>query len=195
MIIKKIIEQNLDEQIKTLEEIKKNAEQIHIIFKKIKDARNRKKKIFVMGNGGSSSTASHFVADLLKTSLVKEKKRIQAISLTDNVPVLMAWGNDTSFENIFANQLENFLEKGDLVIGISGSGNSQNVLNAIKLANKKNAVTIGLSGRNGGKLSKIAKNNLVIPNDNMLTIESMHLLICHLLTTMLRSEGKPTFSY
>ena len=90
-----------------------------------------------MGNGGSASTSSHFVSDLLKTSLTKEAKKIKAISLTDNIPVLMAWANDTSFENIFSSQLENLLEKGDLVIGISGSGNSENVIKAIKFANSE----------------------------------------------------------
>jgi len=115
---KDIIESNLDDQIKTINKLKKSEKIIQEIYLKIKDARNRDRRIFVMGNGGSSSTSSHFVSDLLKTSLIVEGKRPKAISLTDNVPVLMAWANDTDFENIFASQLENFLEKDDLVIGI-----------------------------------------------------------------------------
>lgn len=195
MVSEDFIQENLQEQIYIIEQIKKDTTKIQKIFLKIKNARDNGKKIFVMGNGGSSSTASHFVSDLLKTSLVKKKKRIKAISLTDNIPVLMAWANDTSFENIFSSQLENFVEKGDLVIGISGSGNSKNILNAIKFANKMNAVTIGLSGGNGGRLAKISNVSFVIPNHNMLTIESMHIVICHLLTSMLRSEGTPSFTY
>ena len=162
---------------------------------KIKEVQNKGNKIFVMGNGGSSSTSSHFVSDLLKTSLTIESKKPKAISLTDNMPVLMAWANDTNFHDIFASQLENFLEKDDLVIGISGSGNSENVVKAIQFANEKEAKTICLLGRDGGKLSKISQLSLIIPNDNMLTIETMHLLVCHLLTTLLRSDGKPLFSY
>ena len=186
---------NLEDQIKTINELKKNQMIINEIYLKIKDVQNKNKKIFVIGNGGSSSTSSHFVSDLLKTSLTENQKRLKAISLTDNVPVLMAWANDTSFENIFSNQLENFLEKGDLVIGISGSGNSENVINAIEVANSKEAKTICLLGKDGGKLAKVSQSNLIIPNNDMLTIETMHLLICHLLTALLRSEGTPLFSY
>lgn len=190
-----IITKNLDEQIKTINELKNNKKTIQEIYMKIKEVQNKGNKIFVMGNGGSSSTSSHFVSDLLKTSLTIESKKPKAISLTDNMPVLMAWANDTNFHDIFASQLENFLEKDDLVIGISGSGNSENVVKAIQFANEKEAKTICLLGRDGGKLSKISQLSLIIPNDNMLTIETMHLLVCHLLTTLLRSDGKPLFSY
>jgi len=186
---------NLEEQINTINKLKQEKEVIEEIYLKIKDARNNNNRIFVMGNGGSSSTASHFVSDLLKTSLIKEANRPKAISLTDNIPVLMAWANDTEFENVFSNQLENFLEKDDIVIGISGSGNSENVVKAIEFANKKEAKTICLLGRDGGKLAKISQTNLIIPNDDMLTIETMHLLVCHLFTSLLRSEGNPIFSY
>jgi len=190
-----IITSNLEDQIKTINELKKNKKIIQEIYLKIKDAQNRGSRIFVIGNGGSSSTSSHFVSDLLKTSLTVEGKRLKAISLTDNVPVLMAWANDTGFENIFASQLENFLEKDDLVIGISGSGNSENVIKAIQFANEKEAKTICLLGGDGGKLANISQLCLTIPNNDMLTIETMHLLVCHLLTVLLRSDGKPLFAY
>ena len=195
MSIENFIISNLEEQIKTINELKKSKDIIEKIYLEIKNAQINNNKIFIMGNGGSASTSSHFVSDLLKTSLTKEAKKIKAISLTDNIPVLMAWANDTSFENIFSNQLENFLEKGDLVIGISGSGNSENVINAIEVANSKEAKTICLLGKDGGKLAKVSQSNLIIPNNDMLTIETMHLLICHLLTALLRSEGTPLFSY
>lgn len=195
MSIDNAINNNLEEQINTINKLKQNKQVIEEIYLKIKNAKNSNNRIFVMGNGGSASTASHFVSDLLKTSLIKEANRPKAISLTDNIPVLMAWANDTEFENVFANQLENFLEKDDVVIGISGSGNSENVVKAIEFANKKEAKTICLLGRDGGKLAKISQTNLIIPNENMLTIETMHLLACHLFTSLLRLEGNPIFSY
>lgn len=195
MSVENLIISNLEDQIKSINELKKSKEIIEKIYVEIKNARDNNNKIFIMGNGGSASTSSHFVSDLLKTSLTKENKRTKAISLTDNIPVIMAWANDTSFENIFYAQLENFLQKGDVVIGISGSGNSENVIKAIEFANTKEAKTICLSGMDGGKLAKITQLSLIIPNNDMLTIETMHLLICHLLTSLLRSEGTPLFSY
>ena len=148
-----------------------------------------------MGNGGSASTATHFTSDLLKTSIIKNEKRFKAHSLSDNIPVILAWANDTEYKNIFSEQLENFLKKDDIVIGISGSGNSENVISAIEFANTKNAITVTLTGKDGGKLAKLSEINLTVPSDDMLTIETMHLMICHLITTMIRSGGEPHFSY
>ncbi len=189
------IQKYLDQQIKAIDTLKKDSSTIKEIFNILKNARDKGNQVFVMGNGGSASTASHFVADLLKTSITNENKRFKAMSLSDNIPVLLAWSNDESYENIFSNQLENFIQENDVVIGISGSGNSKNVLNAIQLANEKQAITIGLSGKDGGKLSKIVKTNITVQSDDMLTIETMHLLICHLITTIIRSEGTPKFTY
>ena len=189
------IQEYLEQQIQSIGTLKESSTVLKEIFNILKNARDEKNQVFVMGNGGSASTASHFVADLLKTSITNESNRFKAISLSDNIPVLLAWSNDDSYENIFSNQLENFLQKNDVVIGISGSGNSKNVLNAIQLANEKQAITIGLSGKGGGKLSKLAKTNLTIQSDDMLTIETMHLLVCHLITTIIRSEGTPKFTY
>ena len=192
---KEKVHEYLDEQIKSTSSLKENYEELGKIFNVLKNARDAGNQVFVMGNGGSASTASHFVADLLKTSITNENKRLKAISLSDNIPVLLAWSNDESYDTVFSNQLENFVEKDDVVIGISGSGNSKNVLNAIQLANEKHATTIGLNGKGGGKLSEIVKINLTIKSDDMLTIETIHLLICHLLTTMIRSDGTPKFNY
>lgn len=185
----------LDIQVKCISEIKNSVLTLQQIFEMLIRARDNNKMIFVMGNGGSASTASHFVSDLLKTSLTKNTNRFKAISLSDNTPVLLAWANDTSYDEIFASQLQNFLTKDDVVIGISGSGNSENVLKGIEYANSIHAHTISLTGKGGGKLAKICKVNLVIPSDDMLTIETMHLMVCHLLTTMIRSKGDPVFSY
>ena len=192
---KEEVHEYLDQQINSTSSLKENYEELEKIFNVLKNARDAGNQVFVMGNGGSASTASHFVADLLKTSITNENRRFKAISLSDNIPVLLAWSNDESYDTIFSNQLENFVEKDDVVIGISGSGNSKNVLNAIQLANKKHATTIGLNGKGGGKLSEIVKINLTVKSDDMLTIETIHLLICHLLTTMIRSNGTPKFNY
>jgi len=186
----------LDEQIKCIEKIQKNhSKTIESIFHLLENARDNKNTIFVMGNGGSASTASHFTSDLLKTGILKNKNRIKAISLSDNIPVMLAWSNDSSFDNIFVGQLENFLQKNDIVIGISGSGNSQNVINAIDYARKNYAKTISLTGKDGGRLSKKSEINLTVPSNDMLTIETMHLLITHLLITKIRKNGEPIFSY
>jgi D-sedoheptulose 7-phosphate isomerase len=190
-----IMNRYFDSQIDCIDQIKKSQENLNKIFKKLLSARDKKKQVFVMGNGGSASTATHFVSDLLKTSLTKNTNRFKAFSLSDNVPVMLAWANDTSYDEIFASQLENILNKNDIVIGISGSGNSQNVLKAIKFANKMKATTISLTGQKGGKISKISKINFTVPSNDMLTIETMHLMICHLITTMLRNTGKPVFKY
>ena len=189
------VQEYLEQQIQSIRDLKKTSTIFQEIFNILKNARDNEKQVFVMGNGGSASTSSHFVADLLKTSITNESNRFKAMSLSDNIPVLLAWSNDESYENIFSNQLENFLQKNDVVIGISGSGNSKNVLNAIQFANKKQAITIGLSGKGGGKLSEIVKISLTIQSDDMLTIETMHLLVCHLITTMIRAEGTPRFTY
>lgn len=159
------------------------------------DARDKGSKIFTMGNGGSGSTASHFVSDLLKTAITKGDRRFSAISLVDNVPVTLAWSNDVSYEDVFVEQLKNFLTKGDVVIGFSGSGKSKNVVNALKYGKKNGAFCVGITGMSGGELPKICNVCFVVPSDNMLTIESMHLLVCHCIIETIRSLGKPMFTY
>lgn len=159
------------------------------------NARDKGSKIFTMGNGGSGSTASHFVSDLLKTAITKGDRRFSAISLVDNVPVTLAWSNDVSYEDVFVEQLKNFLTKGDVVIGFSGSGKSKNVVNALKYGKKNGAFCVGITGMSGGELPKICNVCFVVPSDNMLTIESMHLLVCHCIIETIRSLGKPMFTY
>jgi len=185
----------LEKQQDTIQKLKKSMHKIKDILDVLNKAQKNNKKIYVMGNGGSASTSTHFVADLLKTSILKNQKRFNAYSLTDNIPVILAWANDSTYDNVFVGQLENLLDKGDVVIGISGSGNSNNVINAIKFAKKFGATTISLTGMNGGKLAKISQINLNVDDNDMLTIETIHLLICHLLISSIRSQGKPLFSY
>ena len=148
-----------------------------------------------MGNGGSSSTASHFVSDLLKTSIIKNTKRFDAISLTDNIPVLTAWANDTSYEEIFSEQLKNSIKKNDIVIAFSGSGTSKNVVKALKLAKTFEAFSIGFTGKSGGEFPHLCDICVKIPSNDMLTIESFHVMLCHIITSGIRNMGIPEFSY
>ena len=190
-----LIQDYLNSQIKAITDLKEKMNIIEKILDIILEARNNEKQIYVLGNGGSASTSTHFVSDLLKTSITEDEKRFKAMSLSDNIPVILAWSNDMSYDAIFVEQLKNFLQEEDVVIAISGSGNSQNVINAVNYANQINAKTISLTGKDGGKLSGISKTNLTIHSNDMLTIETMHLCVCHLLTTMIRSKGNPLFSY
>ena len=190
-----IINDYFDNQLSCIGDLKKLSETIKIIFQKLISARDNGNSIFIMGNGGSASTATHFTSDLLKTAITKNEKRFMVHSLSDNTPVVLAWANDVEYNNIFLGQLENFLKKDNIVIGISGSGNSENVIRAIEFANSQNAITITLTGKDGGKLAKLSHINLTVPSDDMLTIETMHLMICHLITRMIRAGGEPQFSY
>lgn len=139
------------------------------------------KHIFTMGNGGSGSTASHLVCDLNKGVCVDHRKRFRAICLNDNIPTMLAYSNDVSFASIFYEPLKNFMNRGDVVIGFSGSGNSENVLKAIEYANKNGGITVGFSGYDGGRMSKIAKYSLVVPIHDMQKSEDIHLILCHMI--------------
>jgi D-sedoheptulose 7-phosphate isomerase len=152
-------------------------------------ARDDKKTVFIMGNGGSGSTASHFACDLQKLTIVDGSKRFKAIALTDNIPTILAWANDKSYDDIFVEQLKNLMDPNDIVIGISGSGNSMNVIKAIEYANENGGITIGFSGFDGGKLLKIARENIHAAAD-MQKAEDLHLIIMHILTSMIREEEK-----
>jgi len=153
-------------------------------------ARENRNTIFIMGNGGSASTASHFVGDLSKGTIVEGFPRFKAVALTDNIPNMLAWGNDIGYEEIFVGQLKNLMEPGDIVIGISVSGNSMNVIKAIEYANRNGGITIGFSGCDGGRLLKCAQENIHVGNFCMQGVEDIHLLIEHLLTSLIREEQK-----
>jgi D-sedoheptulose 7-phosphate isomerase len=169
------------------DDIKKMVE---ILFK----AYEEDKQIFTMGNGGHGSTATHFVNDLLKHTIVSDEKdkvivtknRVKAMCLCDNISTLTAWANDLGYEYCFSEQLANWVEEGDVVIGISGSGNSENVLKAFEVAREKGAITICLTGRDGGRAKGIADLSIIVPTDNMLYIEDIHLLITHLCCDVLK---------
>lgn len=145
-------------------------------------------QIFIMGNGGSAATASHFANDLNKAASSDARKRFRAIALTDNVPLLTAWGNDLSYEDIFVEQLKNLYSNGAVVIGISGSGNSPNVLKALRFAKDEGGTTIGFTGYQGGEVKGIVDECIVVPSHCMQQIEDVHLVLEHLICTVLREE-------
>jgi len=159
------------------------------VVESLEGARLKARRVFIFGNGGSAATASHFAADLSKGAICKGKARIKAFALTDNAPLLTAWANDAVYENIFAEQLENLVEQGDVAIGISGSGNSPNVLNGVKVAKAKGATTIGFIGFDGGKLKELVDIHIIVPSYNMEQVEDIHLLLEHVITTCLREGG------
>ena len=144
--------------------------------------------VFTLGNGGSASTASHFACDLAKGTITPGRPRFRVVALTDNVPLMTAWGNDVSYEAIFAEQLRGLMRRGDVVVAISGSGNSPNVLRAVDLARQMGGITIGLSGFAGGELSTLVDVPVVVPCECMEQIEDIHLTLCHLMCTVLREK-------
>jgi D-sedoheptulose 7-phosphate isomerase len=135
----------------------------------------------VCGNGGSASTASHFACDIVKGASYNRDSRFRIMALTDSLPTLTAYSNDVNYESVFVEQLRNFAEPGDLVMGISGSGNSPNVLRALEYANSIGCKTIALTGRDGGQLGPLAQLNIQVPVPHMGRIEDAHLIICHMI--------------
>jgi len=145
----------------------------------LESAYQQERQVFLMGNGGSGATASHIASDFIKGVSYGLEKRFRATCLNDNVATMMAYANDVSYEEIFVEPLKNFLRPGDLVIGLSGSGNSPNVLKAIDYANSHGAHTVGLSGFSGGKLARLARTSLVVPVNDMQKSEDIHLILLH----------------
>ena len=141
--------------------------------------------VFVIGNGGSGSNASHLCEDLGKGTIRREdfdndaKRRLRILSLTDNTPYILAWGNDEGFDRVFVEQLKNLASAGDLLIAISGSGNSPNILKSVEWANRHGITTFGCTGFTGGKLKTLAQHNLHVPLDDMGIVESIHLSAFH----------------
>lgn len=138
--------------------------------------------IFIFGNGGSGATASHSICDFNKGVCLDLDKKFKFVCLNDNLPSILAYSNDISYDDIFLLQLKNFLTPGDLVIGISGSGNSKNIIKAIDFAKQTGSTTFSLCGFNGGRLKEIDPNNCIhVPSHDMQIVEDCHIVIFHLL--------------
>jgi D-sedoheptulose 7-phosphate isomerase len=158
-----------------------NKSEIDNLINLLFDAYKTGKMVFVIGNGGSAANASHFAQDLAKGTRInlEQKKRIKALSLTDNLPFVTALGNDDGYNTIFEQQLRTFAKPGDILLAISGSGNSPNIIQAIEWANNNDMETVGITGFNGGKLKTINKHSVHVPLDDMCTSESVHSIIFH----------------
>lgn len=167
----------------TLDAISK--EDLNSLMNVLTQAREDGKHIFIMGNGGSAATASHYVCDFNKGISYGKEKMFKFICLNDNVPTMMAYANDLSYADVFVGPLRNFMQEGDVVIGISGSGNSENVVRAIKYANENGGVSVGITGYSGGKVKQLSKYNVHVPVDDMQIAEDLHMVLDHCMMKIL----------
>lgn len=154
----------------------------------VRRAYDEQRTIFTMGNGGSAATASHYACDLNKGACFKAEKKFRVHALTDSLATILALGNDVDYESIFVEQLKCFCRPGDVVIGISGSGNSPNVLRAIQYANQMECTTVGVCGYDGGKLKPIVSAAVHVRADDMQIVEDIHLIVGHILMRVLGTE-------
>ena len=152
------------------------------------DAYRNDHQVFIIGNGGSASAASHMACDLAKGTVVPGKRRMRVISLTDNMAMFSAIANDFGYDNVFLEQLKNVLNPGDLVIGISASGNSPNVVNAIRYANQSGAITASIVGFTGGAMKKESDIIIHLKNSEYGPVEDGHLMINHMIATFLQQR-------
>jgi len=151
------------------------------------DAGRKGHMVLIFGNGGSAATASHLACDLAKTASVPGHPRLRALALTDNVPLLTAWANDASYEVVFAEQVRTLVRRRDIVIAISASGNSPNVLAGARAAREVGAVVAGVTGFGGGKLQALSDVCLVVPSHEYGPVEDLHMIFVHALTAALRT--------
>lgn len=158
-------------------------------------ARDTGRTIFTCGNGGSASSASHFVTDMVKGASYNREKRFRIMSLVDSLPTLTAYSNDVTYDCVFVEQLQNFAQPGDVVMAFSGSGNSPNVLRAIEYGNSIGCRTIALTGRDGGKLGPLAELNIQVAHPHMGRIEDGHLIVTHMICYyFMDAEGRTSLA-
>lgn len=155
-------------------------------------ARQNGNTIYLVGNGGSGATASHFANDIVKNTIQEGKRPIKCVALTDNMPLIMAIANDWDYSRIFVEQLKPLAQPGDVLIGYSGSGNSPNVIKAMEWAKENGVKVIALGGRDGGKMKALADVSVIAPTDSMAQIEDSHLIVNHILyLALLGLETRP----
>jgi len=170
----------LDESIKCIEDLKNKTDQIQRIMQILEDTREAGKKLFLMGNGGSASLASHLICDFGKF------RKMKAVALTDSISSITAYSNDDCYESIFKEQLKILAEEGDVVLGISGSGNSKNIIEGMQYAKEIGCHTIGLAGFDGGKLKEVSDECIVAEINNMQHSEDMHTLLGHMIAFLMK---------
>jgi D-sedoheptulose 7-phosphate isomerase len=156
----------------------------------LQHARMQGNQVFILGNGGSASTASHFVCDLAKNTRHEGLPPFRVIGLTDNMALFSAYANDEGYENVFSQQLANLIRPGDIVIGISASGNSKNVINAIEEAQKYNAITIAFTGFDGGRLGQMVNININVKSFIIEHVEDIHLMLEHVIIKSIKEQNQ-----
>jgi D-sedoheptulose 7-phosphate isomerase len=176
----------LSQVVQTLQQLP--AQPLRRVASALWAAYERDATIFVCGNGGSAATASHFACDLSKWTINSRARRVRAMALTDNIPLLTAWSNDQGYADVFVEQLRAHYRYGDLVFAISGSGKSPNVLRAVEWANESGATTVGITGFDGGELARIADVSLLVDNHTMPQVEDVHSMVCHALAVNLGKQ-------
>ena len=176
---------SLLEAIETLD-LEKVSQAIEILAQ----AREQNRRIFVCGNGGSAATASHFATEMLKGASYGRPSRFRILALNDSVSTITAYSNDLTFECVFAEQLKNFAEAGDIVMAFSSSGNSPNVLRAVEYGNSIGCRTIALTGRDGGRLGPLAQLNLQISHPHTGRVEDLHMVIMHMISYYFMEEER-----
>lgn len=154
------------------------------------DAFQENRRLILCGNGGSASTASHLVCDLSKNVYLDSGKAFEVVALTDSPALISAWGNDTAFDNVFAGQARTWVREGDVLIAISGSGNSPNIVKVVEVAKEVGATTIGFCGYGGGKLAQMADIAVVVDKRNMQQVEDLHMIFGHVVFSALRDRIK-----
>jgi len=184
---------NMDSVNSYITNLQQTIEQLprHMIVEVIdilEKARNEGRQVFIMGNGGSASTASHFVCDLSKNTRQDGLRPYRAIGLTDNMAIFSAYANDEGYENVFARQLASLIDPGDIVIAISASGNSKNVLIAVDEAKRNDAKTIGFTGFDGGRLSTLVDLNIHVKSDVIEHVEDIHLMLEHMIVRAIKER-------
>jgi D-sedoheptulose 7-phosphate isomerase len=172
-----------------------DPQEVQALVDVIVEAYHGDRFVFIVGNGGSAANASHLCEDLGKGTLsdFEGQKRLKVMSLTDNTPYILAWANDEGYERVFVEQLRNFAQPEALLIAISGSGNSVNVLRAVEYANAHGMLTFGVTGYDGGQLKRIARQSLHVPSNNMGAVEAVHGVVFHYLVEALHAEFRAEF--
>lgn len=166
-----------------------NMDEINKAIQAIYDAWQRGAVIYTMGNGGSGATASHMVCDFNKGVSMETGRKFKMICLNDNIPIMLAIANDISYDQIFQMQMKDVVKEGDLLIAFSGSGNSQNIINAVNYAKAQGAQIVAMTGYDGGKLMKLADYNLHVPCDDMQITEDIHMVFVHMIMRLFNTAG------
>lgn len=165
--------------VKAIDQI--DLDRVATVVDWMREIRRKGNQIFICGNGGSASTASHFACDILKGASYNRPERFRILALTDACPTISAYSNDVGYEVVFVEQLKNLARPGDLVIGLSGSGNSANVIRAIEYANSLGCKTVAMTGYRGGRLGSVAQLHINTPANHMGRIEDAHMITCHMI--------------